>query len=84
MVRAWFQKGSSYYNDFIKALLKNDLDAMNDYMNHVALSTFSYFDTGERPSPKGRLYCIGKLFFFSWLKYFKFQDKRIVLKGYAY
>ncbi len=50
MVRAWFQKGSSYYNDFIKALLKNDLDAMNDYMNHVALSTFSYFDTGERPS----------------------------------
>lgn len=50
MVRTWFQKSSSDYNDFIKALLKNDLDAMNDYMNHVALTTFSYFDTGKRPS----------------------------------
>lgn len=50
MVRTWFRKSSSDYNAFIKALLKNDLDAMNDYMNHVALTTFSYFDTGKRPS----------------------------------
>ena len=41
--------GSSY-NEFIKALLKNDLKAMNAYMNRVALATFSYFDTGKRPS----------------------------------
>ncbi len=50
MVRAWFRKSSSYYNDFIRALLKNDSDAMNDYMNHVALTTFSYFDTGKGSS----------------------------------
>ena len=38
------------YNDFIKALLLGDKKAMNAYMNRVALSTFSYFDTGNRPS----------------------------------
>lgn len=25
-----------------------DVDAMNDYMNQVALQTFSYFDTGKK------------------------------------
>ena len=38
------------YNDFVKALLMGDKKAMNAYMNRVALSTFSYFDTGKRPS----------------------------------
>ncbi len=50
MVRGWFQEGRTDYNDFVKALLINDLDAMNEYMNRVALNTFSYFDTGQRPS----------------------------------
>ena len=27
-----------------------NLKAMNEYMNDVALSTFSYFDTGKNPS----------------------------------
>ena len=27
-----------------------NVDAMNEYMNRVALQTFSYFDTGERAS----------------------------------
>ena len=40
----------SNYNDFVKAMLQDDLDAMNEYMNRVALKTFSYFDTGNRPS----------------------------------
>ncbi len=34
----------------IKALLKGDIKAMNTFMNRVALSTFSYFDTGKEPS----------------------------------
>ena len=38
------------YNDFINALLTEDLKAMNAYMNRVALTTFSYFDTGKSPS----------------------------------
>ncbi len=50
MVRGWFENSNSDYNDFIKALLLDDVDAMNEYMNRVALSTFSYFDTGMKPS----------------------------------
>lgn len=49
MIQGWF-KGSSSYNDFIKALLAGDLDAMNEYMNRVALTTFSFFDTGKNSS----------------------------------
>lgn len=52
MVRGWFGVTQSDYNDFIQALLQGDLDAMNEYMNRVAENTFSYFDTGKRPSKK--------------------------------
>lgn len=50
MVQNWFTVSEGDYNDFIKALLLDDLKAMNAYMNRVALATFSYFDTGNRPS----------------------------------
>ncbi len=50
MVKGWFRATSEDYNDFVKALLIGDLDAMNEYMNRVALNTFSSFDTGNRPS----------------------------------
>ncbi|MCI9596686.1 MAG: AAA family ATPase, partial [Firmicutes bacterium] len=50
MVRGWFRNGSANYSDFIKSLLSDDLKAMNKYMNDVALSTFSYFNTGKKPS----------------------------------
>ena len=50
MVRRWFGSVSYAYNDFIKALLLGDLDAMNEYMNTVAAVTFSSFDTGKNPS----------------------------------
>ena len=30
-------------------MLQDDLDAMNEYMNRVALRMFSYFDTGSSP-----------------------------------
>ena len=46
----WFAVVEPDYNDFIKAMLMGDVDAMNEYMNRVALQTFSYFDTGERAS----------------------------------
>ena len=35
MVRGWFQPAGADYNDFVKALLLGDLDAMNVYMNRV-------------------------------------------------
>lgn len=50
MVRDWFAEDDSNYNDFIRALLLDDVKAMNIYMNRVALQSFSYFDTGNRPS----------------------------------
>lgn len=50
MVRAWFGAAKSSYNDFVKAMLRADLEEMNAYMNRVAMRTFSYFDTGNTPS----------------------------------
>lgn len=51
MVSRWFDNGgTANYNDFVKALLLGDVKAMNRYMNRIALNTFSYFDTGNRPS----------------------------------
>ena len=47
MVRDWFSSSEQEYNRFIQALLLCDTDAMNDYMNDVALNLFSYFDTGK-------------------------------------
>ena len=50
MVRSWFQDSGADYNDFVKSLLQGDKKAMNAYMNRVALNTFSFFDTGNKPS----------------------------------
>ena len=52
MIRKWFHGGSCGYNDFIKAFLADDIQAMNVYMNQVAMRMFSYFDTGKNPSQK--------------------------------
>lgn len=50
MVRRWFLRADTDYNDFVKALLTGKKKEMNSYMNRVALQTFSYFDTGKNPS----------------------------------
>ncbi len=50
MVRDWFDTENGSYNDFVEALLRDDIEAMNAYMNRVTLQTFSYFDTGKNPS----------------------------------
>ena len=50
MIHDWFSDYDSGYNDFIKALLQDDIKAMNVYMNRVALVTFSFFDSGTRAS----------------------------------
>ena len=51
MIQDWFS-GNDDYNDFIKALLMDDLKAMNIYMNRVTSEMFSSFDTGSKPSEK--------------------------------
>lgn len=51
MIEGWFSKFiPSAYNEFIRAMLLGDTEAMNTYMNRVALATFSYFDTGKNLS----------------------------------
>ncbi|MCI9307486.1 MAG: AAA family ATPase [Lachnospiraceae bacterium] len=50
MIEDWFGGDTLSYNGFIKALLGDDRKGMNLYMNKIALSTFSFFDTGGRPS----------------------------------
>ena len=50
LVSGWFRKDRTHYNQFIKSLLKADVESMNEYMNRFALSTISYFDVGEKPS----------------------------------
>ena len=52
MFAGWFKNQDANYNDFVKAMLKGSLKEMNIYMNDVALTTFSSFDTGRRPSGK--------------------------------
>lgn len=50
MIRDWFTEVTEDYNDFITALLQGDIQAMNQYMNQVSKTMFSYFDTGKRVS----------------------------------
>ncbi|WP_049962911.1 hypothetical protein [Ruminococcus sp. HUN007] len=47
LISKWFKKGNSYSN-FIKALLQNDLDYMNKFMNDLTVSMFSSFATGKK------------------------------------
>ena len=54
MIEGWFKNYAPAYNDFIKALLEGDIEAMNEYMNGVAFDTFSNFDTGKKPSLKSQ------------------------------
>ena len=50
MIEDWFTEEDSAYGNFKDALLAGDLDYMNQFMNQVALQTFSSFDTGGKPS----------------------------------
>lgn len=48
MVKGWFDGIAKMpYNNFIKAFLMNDVEAMNEYMNKIALSSFSSFDIAK-------------------------------------
>ena len=51
MVKGWFSGNIEvYYNEFIRALLTDNVRKMNTFMNKVALHTFSFFDSGNKPS----------------------------------
>ena len=52
MVKEWFgiETDGSVYNDFVKALLLDDVDYMNEFMNEIALQSFSEFDIAKSAS----------------------------------
>lgn len=50
MIEGWFGRCRGVKNAFLQALMKDDIKAMNSYMNRIALEMFSYFDTGKRAS----------------------------------
>ena len=52
MILRWFSPAKNETNEFIKALITGDIESMNEYMNDVALRTFSSFDSGKHTSEK--------------------------------
>lgn len=51
MIREWFGgRVRQDYNDFVKALLMDDVDSMNEFMNKIALNSFSSFDIAKNAS----------------------------------
>lgn len=68
-IREWWERGDSVTlidrprrfgrcrgvsNAFLRALLSNDLEAMNDYMNDISCELFSSFDTGRDSSERAQ------------------------------
>ena len=53
LFKGWFYQSRSNYNQFVKALLNSDLDAMNYYMNQISMATFSYFDMSGKEDGSG-------------------------------
>ena len=47
LFRAWFDVTKQAYHKFIRAMMDNDLEIMNYYMNRVTQEIFSYFDVGS-------------------------------------
>ncbi len=54
MIAGWFNEIKPEYNGFIDALLSDNVRKMNTFINKVSLNTFSYFDTGNRPSKEAQ------------------------------
>ena len=53
MVKGWFAGDTEIvYNEFIEALLTDDIDYMNEFMNDIALASFSNFDVAKSASSK--------------------------------
>ena len=51
LIRDWFRKTGDM-TGFVKSMFDGNVREMNRFMNRVALTTFSSFDTGKKPSEK--------------------------------
>ena len=52
MIRGWFGGCRRVQNAFLQALLSDDLEGMNEYMNVISCEVFSSFDTGKKSSER--------------------------------
>ena len=52
MILRWYSPAKHETNEFIRALISGDIESMNEYMNDVALNTFSSFDSGKHNSER--------------------------------
>lgn len=50
MIEGWFGGCHGVNNAFLRAMMADDVKAMNGYMNKMTTEIFSYFDTGSKPS----------------------------------
>ena len=51
LIDGWFGRDRKM-EDFVGYMLEGDVEAMNYYMNKIALETFSFFDAAGRPSDR--------------------------------
>ncbi len=79
MVSDWFCENASDYNDFIKALLLGDVEAMNDYMNELTEMMFSSFDYCHKEGPT-----CGRIPYDLWLLAIVWKQKDIMIHGLKY
>ena len=54
LIKGWFMTGDDSSNEFIKALLDGDLEAMNYYINEITLNIFSSFDVAGKDESRIR------------------------------
>ena len=47
LISGWFNKSNVYGSKFRTALLRDNIDDMNDFMSDIAEKTFSFFDTNR-------------------------------------
>ncbi|MDE6887495.1 MAG: ATP-binding protein [Eubacterium sp.] len=53
LVRRWFSVVSPQYQQFVKALLEDDVERMNTSINQISSKTFSFFDVGGEAQAEG-------------------------------
>lgn len=50
VIQGWFDEAEYDYNEFVRNLLAGDIKEMNAYMNQIAMTVISSFDSGGKPS----------------------------------
>ncbi len=54
MIRGWFSESRREYSAFTAAMLTGNLELMNEYMNKIAMNSFSFFDVGGKTPDSGQ------------------------------